>query len=285
MEDAEGVADGRDHRRTAVPDRDDDPRAVRLLPAHVGIDEVGHRPQLGDHLVTKDGIEAPAGGDEREQANDAHANLDDGPGSAASVARTASSSAEIAREICNATATFGMAATGPGSYRCDWLHRPYVPRGLATADLRARPGSQSRRPGSSILQSPSDRGATMNSDETLQAPAKDRVPVRPDDRDASDVIEGDIGEARLKEPSDDSGGADLRTPAARRRRAGQADRGQRGGRPGEASCRRDDGRGPKRTAGPIRHMNEQPLGLAQRLFLVVPRAPRGCGYSAKRRGP
>ena len=49
----------------------------------------------------------------------------------------------------------------------------------------------------------------MNSDETLQAPGKDRVPVRPDDRDASDVIEGDIGEARLKEPSDESGGADL----------------------------------------------------------------------------
>ena len=51
----------------------------------------------------------------------------------------------------------------------------------------------------------------MNSDETLQAPAKDRVPARPDDRDASDVIEGDIGEARLKEPSEASGGADLRT--------------------------------------------------------------------------
>jgi len=49
----------------------------------------------------------------------------------------------------------------------------------------------------------------MNSDETLEAPGADRAPVRPDDRDASDVIEGEIGEARLKEPSDESGGADL----------------------------------------------------------------------------
>jgi hypothetical protein len=51
----------------------------------------------------------------------------------------------------------------------------------------------------------------MNSDETLQAPGAERATARPDDRDASDVIEGDIGEARLKEPSDESGGADLRT--------------------------------------------------------------------------
>ena len=51
----------------------------------------------------------------------------------------------------------------------------------------------------------------MNSDETLQAPGAERAPVRRDDRDASDVIEGDIGEARLKEPSEESAGADLRT--------------------------------------------------------------------------
>ena len=49
----------------------------------------------------------------------------------------------------------------------------------------------------------------MNSDETLQAPTKDRVPERPDDRDASDIIEGEIGEARLKEPGDGATGADL----------------------------------------------------------------------------
>ena len=50
----------------------------------------------------------------------------------------------------------------------------------------------------------------MTTGEPLQAPAKERAPVRPDDRDASDVIEGDIGEARLKEPNaDESTGADL----------------------------------------------------------------------------
>ena len=49
----------------------------------------------------------------------------------------------------------------------------------------------------------SDAGATMD------APGKDRVPPKPDDRDAGDVIEGDIGEARLREPSDGERGADL----------------------------------------------------------------------------
>ena len=46
-------------------------------------------------------------------------------------------------------------------------------------------------------------------DETMQAPRKDRVPPQPDDRDASDVIEGDIGEARLRAPGDGETGADL----------------------------------------------------------------------------
>jgi len=45
--------------------------------------------------------------------------------------------------------------------------------------------------------------------ETVDAPGKERVPTRPDDRDASDVIEGDIGEARLRGPGDGKQGADL----------------------------------------------------------------------------
>jgi len=50
----------------------------------------------------------------------------------------------------------------------------------------------------------------MNPDETLDAPGKDRATVDPRDRDASDIIEGDIGEARLKDPKDQSDtGADL----------------------------------------------------------------------------
>ncbi len=50
----------------------------------------------------------------------------------------------------------------------------------------------------------------MTTDETLAAPGAERASVRPDDRDASDVIEGDIGEARLKEPSaGESSGVDL----------------------------------------------------------------------------
>jgi hypothetical protein len=48
-----------------------------------------------------------------------------------------------------------------------------------------------------------------NAGETMDAPGKDRVPPKPDDRDAGDVIEGDIGEARLREPSDGERGADL----------------------------------------------------------------------------
>jgi hypothetical protein len=49
----------------------------------------------------------------------------------------------------------------------------------------------------------------MNPDEALEAPGAQRIPGRPGDRDASDVIEGDIGEARLKEPGDGTAGADL----------------------------------------------------------------------------
>jgi hypothetical protein len=45
--------------------------------------------------------------------------------------------------------------------------------------------------------------------EPMNAPRKDRVPQRPDNRDASDVVEGDIGEARLREPGDGDAGADL----------------------------------------------------------------------------
>ncbi len=44
----------------------------------------------------------------------------------------------------------------------------------------------------------------MNPDETFDEPAKGRV------RDSSDVLEGEIGSARIKEPSDDpETGADL----------------------------------------------------------------------------
>ena len=44
----------------------------------------------------------------------------------------------------------------------------------------------------------------MIPDETLDVPAKGRV------RDSSDVLEGEIGSARIKEPSDDPDtGADL----------------------------------------------------------------------------
>ncbi|HEY6569364.1 MAG TPA: hypothetical protein VIZ22_03695 [Candidatus Limnocylindrales bacterium] len=44
----------------------------------------------------------------------------------------------------------------------------------------------------------------MNPDETLDEPVKGRV------RDSSDVLEGEIGNARIKEPTDDpETGADL----------------------------------------------------------------------------
>ncbi len=52
-----------------------------------------------------------------------------------------------------------------------------------------------------------DDGTT--GEDAQDAPGTDRVPPTPDDRDASDVIEGDIGEARLREPGDGDRGADL----------------------------------------------------------------------------
>jgi hypothetical protein len=55
----------------------------------------------------------------------------------------------------------------------------------------------------------------MNPDETLDAPVKHRLPdggpSEQEIRDSSDVLEGEIGNARLKEPSDDvDTGADLK---------------------------------------------------------------------------
>jgi hypothetical protein len=52
-------------------------------------------------------------------------------------------------------------------------------------------------------------GETSTGDEREQAPGKDRPQPKPDDRDAADIIEGDIGEARLREPGDGETGADL----------------------------------------------------------------------------
>jgi len=54
----------------------------------------------------------------------------------------------------------------------------------------------------------------VNPDETLDAPGKDRLPdggpSEQEIRDSSDVLEGEIGNARLKEPNDDEDtGADL----------------------------------------------------------------------------
>lgn len=54
----------------------------------------------------------------------------------------------------------------------------------------------------------------MNPDETLDAPGKDWLPdggpSEQEVRDSSDILEGEIGNARLKEPSDEEDtGADL----------------------------------------------------------------------------
>jgi hypothetical protein len=54
----------------------------------------------------------------------------------------------------------------------------------------------------------------MNPDETLDTPGKDRLPdgepSEQEIRDSSDVLKGEIGNARLKEPSDgEDTGADL----------------------------------------------------------------------------
>jgi hypothetical protein len=55
----------------------------------------------------------------------------------------------------------------------------------------------------------------MNPDETLDAPGKERLPdggpSEQEIRDSSDVLEGEIGNARLKEPTEDEDtGADLK---------------------------------------------------------------------------
>ena len=55
----------------------------------------------------------------------------------------------------------------------------------------------------------------MNPDKTLDAPGKDRLPdggpSEQEIRDSSDILEGEIGHARLKEPSEDEDtGADPR---------------------------------------------------------------------------
>jgi len=49
----------------------------------------------------------------------------------------------------------------------------------------------------------------MNPDETLDAPAKDRARATPVDRDAIDIVEGDVGNSRVKLPGDTVAGVDV----------------------------------------------------------------------------